>query len=109
MLTPRDITRGVQRMQACSYIAALIIVCGVFGLNRIMHVSRPPHRVAPYLVSLGILFAALVGVLAIGSKKLLAHCPSCGKQLGGMAAQIAVSTKHCGYCGAGLFGDANAP
>lgn len=35
-------------------------------------------------------------------------CPSCGKSLVGVSAQVAIAAGHCGHCGTKLFSDGHS-
>ena len=55
----------------------------------------------------GLLFAGLIVMvlclLLAGAGDLGVPCVKCGKRLQGVAAQIAVATDNCGYCGGKAF------
>jgi hypothetical protein len=72
------------------------------------------------LTWLGPVFGIGLFVFLIGNLPLLAwfakrqqrrfgiYCPSCGKPLVGLSAQVVIATGHCGHCGESVFSETKA-
>src|SRR4051794_14210051 len=90
------------------FVALFAFLFGNVVLTRYVERGTPPRHFPHWyiLVFLGILAANLVAILAfvrIAPRRFDLLCPRCAHTLMGSAAQVAIATGHCGYCGAAIF------
>jgi hypothetical protein len=83
-----------------------LIAGGVFSrhLESQSPLSRLIFGVGFFLLIVGSL-ALLLWLLRRDINNFGLGCPSCGKPLVGVSAQIAIAAGHCGHCGTKLFSD----
>jgi hypothetical protein len=107
MLTPAQLNLGVRRMGQCKYAAALGIAGYIFVIPHLLSAVGLAKKLIPYLVCLGLALIALVAAVAYSEKRFLTRCPQCGKPFRQYDAQIAIATKHCGFCGHRVIAEAD--
>ena len=87
-----------------------VILALVIGFGTYLHEAEPPDPIPTYLMT--VLFAVLMSFVAAMDwmlhrlhKRYGLVCPSCGRTLTEVSAQIAVASGNCGWCGAKLLED----